>query len=73
MTTLVMKGADPKKLIMGVPLYGQSFTLADKSKHDIGDESLEPGEPGELTQQPGILSYAEICTRSIFSFFYKYF
>jgi len=64
MTSLVMKGADPKKLVLGVALYGQSFTLADASRHEIGDGSLEPGQPGEFTQQPGILSYAEICARS---------
>lgn len=64
MTSLVMLGAEPRKLVMGVPLYGQSFTLADSSLHNVGDDAVEPGEPGELTQQPGILSYAEICVRT---------
>lgn len=63
-------GAEPKKLIMGVPLYGQSFTLADAKRHGLGDASLEPGEPGEYTQQPGILSYSEICERSQLVYLY---
>ncbi|XKL60517.1 hypothetical protein PGB90_007574 [Kerria lacca] len=61
--TLVKLGADPKKLIVGLPFYGQSFTLADANNHGLGDDSLKPGEPGEFTLQPGILSYAEICIR----------
>lgn len=64
MSTLMLLGADPKKLVLGLPLYGQSFTLANKTRHDIGDAILEPGEPGEYTRQPGILSYSEICVRS---------
>lgn len=64
MSNLILLGAEPKKLVMGVPLYGQSFTLADSNRRGLGDASLEPGEPGEYTQQPGILSYSEICQRS---------
>lgn len=69
-----MLGAEPRKLVMGVPLYGQSFTLADSSLHNVGDDAVEPGEPGELTQQPGILSYAEICVRSksVKAFIFEY-
>ena len=29
------KGMDKSKLIMGLPLYGQSFTLASKSEHGL--------------------------------------
>jgi GH18 family chitinase len=28
----VEKGADKKKLVMGMPMYGQSFSLADKTR-----------------------------------------
>nr|QDA39872.1 chitinase 4 [Phenacoccus solenopsis] len=63
LSSLVLLGAEPSKLIMGVPFFGQSFTLADPNRHDIGDDAIEPGEPSKITQQPGVLSYAEICTR----------
>lgn len=50
--------------MMGVPFFGQSFTLADPTHHKLGDAAIEPGLAGHITQQPGVLSYYEICTRS---------
>lgn len=60
---LASLGADREKLLMGVPFYGQSYTLASMNT-DMGAPSSAPGEPGEYTQQPGMLAYYEICDRS---------
>lgn len=67
MQLIVDLGADKSKLIMGVPLYGQSFTLISLSMHDVGAETLSPGDAGELTQQPGMLAAYEICNRCKYS------
>lgn len=58
-------GADPKKLIMGFPLYGQSFTLASTANQGLNAPSAGPGEAGQFTRQAGFLAYYEICNKVI--------
>uniref|UniRef100_A0A1B0AV04 chitinase n=1 Tax=Glossina palpalis gambiensis TaxID=67801 RepID=A0A1B0AV04_9MUSC len=53
-------GAERKKLIMGMPMYGQSFTLAQASDHGL-NAPYGGGEAGETTRARGFLSYYEIC------------
>jgi len=65
----VSKGADRSKLIMGIPFYGQSFTLENKFDQSLGSLAEGPGNPGEFTQQPGMLAYYEICERG-YTFFH---
>nr|XP_022917656.1 probable chitinase 10 isoform X3 [Onthophagus taurus] len=59
----IEQGADPKKIIMGMPLYGQSFSLADTKKHGLNALSYGPGEAGEFTRAGGFLAFYEICER----------
>lgn len=57
-------GADPKKLLLGLAFYGQSYRLADVERQSgSGSPAAGPGEPGEFTKQPGMLAYYEICYR----------
>lgn len=63
MEYLVGKGAPRDKLLVGVPFYGQSFTLIKSNNHKVGTPTSGPGEPGEYTKQPGMLAYYEICNR----------
>ncbi|PNF16877.1 putative chitinase 10 [Cryptotermes secundus] len=55
------KGADRKKIIMGMPMYGQSFTLADANKNGLNAKTYGPGQAGEFTRAGGFLAYYEIC------------
>lgn len=48
---------------MGVPFYGQTFTLSSANRNNLDAASKAPGEPGEYTKQPGMLAYYEICNR----------
>ena len=65
MSAYVSLGADKSKLILGIPFYGQSFTTSiagsERSGHGPGTPALEPGKPGQWTNQPGMLAYYEIC------------
>lgn len=62
MKLLVAMGAEKEKLILGIPFYGQSFTLSHKSSNQgFGSSSLGPGKEGDFTLQPGMLGYSEIC------------
>ncbi|KAH8410070.1 hypothetical protein KR009_005602, partial [Drosophila setifemur] len=65
MQLLVNMGARSDKLILSIPFYGQSFTLKQSLQKLEGDgiPSTGPGEGGELTKQPGMLAYYEICQR----------
>lgn len=65
MKLLVEMGAKKEKLIMGIPFYGQSFTLTRSRESLPGEGALTsgPGRAGEFTKQPGMLAYYEICIR----------
>lgn len=57
----VRQGAPLEKLIIGMPVYGRTFTLADSAKFDVGAEATGGGEAGRYTGEAGFLSYYEIC------------
>lgn len=63
MSYLVRLGAEKSKLLVGIPLYGQSYRLSTASQAGLGDPTTGPGKPGEFTKQPGMLAYYEICDR----------
>lgn len=53
-------GADPAKLIMGMPMYGQAFTLVNAADNGLNAKASGPGTPGEFTRQGGFLAYYEV-------------
>lgn len=64
MEYLVSKGAPREKLLVGVPFYGQTFTLSKHNgNYEQGVSSTGPGEAGEYTKQPGMLAFYEICNK----------
>lgn len=46
-----------------MPLYGQSFSLADTNEHGLNAKSYGPGEAGEFTRAGGFLAFYEICDK----------
>lgn len=61
----IEKGAPARKLVMGAPLYGQSFSLAERTQRGLNAPTYGGGEAGEATRARGFLSYYEV---SIFHF-----
>ncbi|XP_036765502.2 chitotriosidase-1 isoform X2 [Manis pentadactyla] len=57
----LQKGAPANKLILGMPTYGRSFTLAS-SDSGVGAPATGPGAPGPFTKEAGVLSYYEVCS-----------
>lgn len=58
----VSKGAPKEKLIIGMPTYGRTFTLANSAMYGIGASVTGPGQAGKYTRENGFLSYYEICS-----------
>jgi len=56
-------GADPKKLIMGMPTYGQSFSVNDPSKGRGLNAKAGKGRAGQYTRAAGFLASYEICDK----------
>ena len=61
MKYLLKLGASPDKLVLGVPFYGRTFTLADRNLHEIGSPSNGTGLRGWYSGLEGYLGYNEVC------------
>ncbi|XP_033630916.1 chitotriosidase-1-like [Asterias rubens] len=55
-------GTPPSKLVLGMGLFGRSFTLSGPDT-GIGAPARGGGMPGPITAETGFLSYYEICTQ----------
>lgn len=54
-------GADGKKLVLGMPLYGRCFTLRNPSINGFNAPTSGKGKEGPYTRDAGFLGYNEIC------------
>ncbi|XP_006159234.1 chitotriosidase-1 [Tupaia chinensis] len=58
----LQEGTPAHKLVLGMPTYGRSFTLASSSDTRVGAPATGPGTPGPFTKEGGILAYYELCS-----------
>lgn len=48
---------------MGIPLYGQSFSMIDNSGTGLGVPTYAGGEAGDETRARGFLAFYEVCIK----------
>ena len=60
MNYYIQLGADKKKLVVGIPTYGRSFTLADPAFNDYGSAAKGAGNEGNYTKEAGFLAFFEV-------------
>jgi len=59
-------GCPRDKLVVGAPFYGRTYTLGDPKNNNLHAnivKYLGGGEPGNITNAKGFMSYYEICLR----------
>lgn len=56
----MQKGATAESLVLGIPLYGRSFTLSSVANNKLGAPISGAGTGGKYTQEPSFLSYLEV-------------
>ena len=54
------QGCPREKLVLGIPTYGRSFSLASDAI-SVGSPASGPGTKGPFTDEAGFLAYYEIC------------
>ena len=62
---LLEKGGDPKKTVLGVPLYGRTFLLKDADNFKMGAPTLDKSFQGPYTREDGFFGYNEICEQLV--------
>ena len=68
MTYYTKKGISKDKINVGIPFYGQTYTLQSKSNSNINAPTKGPGRAGSYSLQPGFLTYYEICKNGTYIF-----
>lgn len=54
------EGAPKEKIVMGIPLYGRTFQLANSAQNSVGALSTGPGIAGQYTSENGMIGYNEV-------------
>jgi len=57
----VKLGSPREKLVIGMPTYGRSFTLASARNFRVNDAASGGGVEGVYTKESGVLAYYEVC------------
>jgi len=58
----ISKGCPRSKMVVGIPTYGRTWTLAGPT-NTIKSAASGPGSAGPITRESGFLAYSEICEK----------
>lgn len=57
------QGCPAGKLVLGVPMLGRTYILANSQENGLGSATTGPGPAGRYTHEAGYLGYFEICLK----------
>ena len=57
----LQQGADPAKMVLGIPLYGSSYLLVDPARSGVGEPTAETAFQGPYTHLDGSVGFNEMC------------
>ena len=57
---IIEKGAQPKKIVMGMPFYGRGFTLANSTLNKLHDQANGYSPAGFISAEKGVYGYNEV-------------
>ncbi|CAG5125979.1 unnamed protein product [Candidula unifasciata] len=60
-TYFLKVGLPSGQLLLGIPLYGRSWTLAQASSHDLHSPAIGKGSPGPYRHFKGLYLYPDAC------------
>uniref|UniRef100_A0A1B6M3P7 GH18 domain-containing protein n=1 Tax=Graphocephala atropunctata TaxID=36148 RepID=A0A1B6M3P7_9HEMI len=59
---MLQQGIEPRKLVLGLPMYGRTFLLQNESQGErLGAPSMSTAFSGPYTKEDGFMGYNEIC------------
>uniref|UniRef100_A0A182PAD7 chitinase n=1 Tax=Anopheles epiroticus TaxID=199890 RepID=A0A182PAD7_9DIPT len=58
----IKNGCPARKIVLGVPLFGRTYTLQNGDVHGLAAPTIGPGHAGPHTKDAGYRAYFEICT-----------
>uniref|UniRef100_A0A2M4DKM4 chitinase n=1 Tax=Anopheles darlingi TaxID=43151 RepID=A0A2M4DKM4_ANODA len=61
--TWLSHGCRANQIVVGLPVYGRSYTLSSATETSPGSSVSGPGPKGPFTNDPGLLGYFEICEK----------
>jgi len=65
---LLSLGAEKKKMVVGMPFYGNTFQLRDLNDTGLDAPSMGPGKPGRFSRTGGFLPYYEVSLEPLSSY-----
>lgn len=57
------RGLSPEKLVLGMGVYGRTFTLSNQANNRVGAPVSNAGHQGPYTMEAGMMGYNEICEK----------
>lgn len=60
----IEQGASKKKIVLGIPFYGHTFTLADPANFGLNAATKGAGESGTYIRSKGVFHFCDICNKT---------
>lgn len=60
----IQRGVSRNKIVLGIPLYGHTFTLAASLNYDLNAAATGPGDSGTYIRSKGVFHFCDVCNKT---------